>query len=282
MLKSLVRGIGTLAVVLVGQAALAQGQRFVLDMNDLRLQGPGQIIRLKQEIMQRYNVRLDDERLIGIRLVAKSEFGRGTARVLTQDGATTAVNISGRPQDFFNSAPYTFDRIDIDTRYLNSRRSFWQLETNGNLIIRRIVVEVDRGHIGPQPGPGQGQTMDIHRFFTGGAHFWSLNLQEGINAGFRYEGVAFRTLVQGQPGTHQIFRCYNGATHFISRDMYCEGGRQEGGMGFVFSQRNPQARTEIIRCRKDIGGRFIHLVTGDARECYNNGYMVEGPLGWVR
>ncbi len=284
MLRFIGRSLAAITVALSAHTAVAQ-QQFVLDMGDVLLQGQQQIIPLKQEIMRRYNVRLEDSRMLRVEVVGKSEVGRGQVRVLTQNGATTPLRLEGRPMDFNNPAPYTFSRVTLDTRYLQSVGSFWQLETTGNIRIRRIIVVADRQFQQPQPPqhpPQPVADMEIHRFFTGRAHFWTLNYQEGINAGFRPEGVAFRSSHRAGPGMHQIFRCYNGSTHFVSRENSCEGGRYEGSMGFLSTNRNPQARTELIRCRKDVGGAWIHLVTTNPSECYNNGYMNEGTLGWVR
>ena len=141
----------------------------------------------------------------------------------------------------------------------------------------------DRDHRRPPrprprpPGGGGDRLTDIHRFFTGFSHFWTLNMWEGQNAGFNYEGVGFRTFSNPGPGRQQVFRCYTGQTHFMSVDGNCEGQRFEGGMGFVARNPGGRARQELVRC---YNGRS-HLVTTNRWECHNAGYHVEGVLGYV-
>lgn len=125
--------------------------------------------------------------------------------------------------------------------------------------------------------PGYGQLLPIYRSFTGQSHFWSLDPNEGARAGFHFEGVGFQTFANQGYNTAPIFRCFTGATHFISRDAFCEGQRQEGGLGFVAQAPSPQTPNALTRC---YNGRS-HLITANVQECYNAGYGVEGVLGYV-
>lgn len=261
------------SMLLFTQLAFAQ-QRFELDMQDRFIQGQDVEIPLKQEIFQRYGVRLQDQTLTRIQVVAKSRQGQGLVWLNLANDQSASFRINGNPQDFNNPAGYTFDRIRIETRGLSTANSPWRLAFRGNVIVRSIVVFVESRH---QPVP-QDQLLSIHRFYTGAAHFWTLSQSEGAQAGFRYEGVGFQTFVRADWGRQEIFRCYTGRTHFVSTLPNCEGQRSEGSLGFVSQQPNQRAPRELVRCYR---GGVGHLITTNRNECINAGYGIESVLGFV-
>jgi len=123
----------------------------------------------------------------------------------------------------------------------------------------------------PQP------LVPVYRSNTGHSHFWSLDAYEGQRAGFLQEGIGFYTFANAGYGMAPIFRCFTGGAHFISRDAYCEGQRQEGTLGNVALNPSPQAPKVLSRCFNGLS----HLITTNVQECYQNGYQVEGQLGFV-
>jgi hypothetical protein len=126
------------------------------------------------------------------------------------------------------------------------------------------------------------ETAQVHRFFGFGHHFLTLNYSEGMNAGYRYEGVAFSVLTQPSWGTVPLFRCLVPANsdHFVSRDAGCEGAqyRNEGIYGYVMEDANSQAITAVYRCYRD----GDHLDTTNPQECNAARYRVEGIQGYVQ
>ncbi len=136
------------------------------------------------------------------------------------------------------------------------------------------------GHGGGRPGrpnPPPPARTDVNRFYTGHSHFYTLNAQEGFNAGFRFEGLAFQTSTYQFAGSVPLFRCFTGTTHFISNDGNCEGRVQEGLLGFFAQRPTRQMPREVVRC---YNGQS-HLITLDRNECYQNRYYVEHVLGYT-
>ena len=104
--------------------------------------------------------------------------------------------------------------------------------------------------------------------------------QEGMNAGFQYEGVSFSVFARQLPGTVPLFRCVvrGSAYHFTSNDGNCEGQQQEGAYGFVSQQPRREASRAIYRCVRGAD----HLTTVNPQECNAAGYRVEGGQGYAQ
>ncbi|MBC3920328.1 hypothetical protein H8L32_22885 [Undibacterium sp. CY18W] len=74
--------------------------------------------------------------------------------------------------------------------------------------------------------------------FSGGRHFNTLNYQEGINAGFSPQNIAWHSTESSGALTTLLYRCVvpngGGQDHFASQDPNCEGQLNEGNFGYVF------------------------------------------------
>jgi hypothetical protein len=142
----------------------------------------------------------------------------------------------------------------------------------------------DQGPIISGPGdrdPDRVRIQDNFRFYQPGTgeHFITSSRSEGSRAGYRYEGVAFRSF-ENPPETEgltEVFRCYYGK-HFVSNDPNCEGTSFEGSLGFIFS--DPlEYTTPLYRFYHP--GIDDHLITISFAEGENAGYQFEGILGYV-
>jgi hypothetical protein len=140
----------------------------------------------------------------------------------------------------------------------------------------------------PPPAPSGGAAGGVDaspalRFYnpSTGEHFYTTSEQEGLNAGFKPEGVGFKLLAEGQPGTKKLYRCLKSDNmHFMSEDPICENaGKNEGSVGAVFSDPGP-GRVPLFRGYNPVLG--LHLVTTNAAEFEPNGYTQEGPIGYVK
>ncbi len=129
------------AVVVSGMMSLsAQARELVLDYNDTVYSGDS-TLALKRMINEKYpRLDLQEADLISVRLVAKSQFGRGTATLHIGGRDVDTRTVSGRPMDWNDNDGRTFDRIDF--RYRGNDRGVWQIKLNGNIKVRRVVVEV--------------------------------------------------------------------------------------------------------------------------------------------
>lgn len=145
--------IKALAICLSIFAASNADARQQIDLNfsDRIYQGQG-VLHLRQEINRQYpGVNLRNAELVSVRLVAKSEHGRATAALRVGNQMTREERINGRPEDFMSNHPRTFDRIDFWAPNQHGQVA-WQLDLNGRIMIRRIVVEID--HSGGGGGGG--------------------------------------------------------------------------------------------------------------------------------
>lgn len=128
---------------LLGHAAR---QRYVLEFDDVHIQGyrgePATIF-LKKAFRQQYpSLELTDMGLRKIVLVAKSKKGHGEAQLRVGEYLSESSAVAGRPIDFRDRRKITFDRV----RLINPSSSSygpWQLQLQGNFIVRKVVVELD-------------------------------------------------------------------------------------------------------------------------------------------
>lgn len=121
------------------------------------------------------------------------------------------------------------------------------------------------------------------RFYNSvsGEHFVTSNYNEGVNAGFTYEGVAFRSIVQSATVSNaiQIYRCYiNRSKHFVSIDSNCEGHIQEGGLGKIYSAQ-AAGLAPLYKFNYPLSGDY--LTTTNYAEGIGAGYTYMGILGYV-
>jgi hypothetical protein len=116
------------------------------------------VLTLKRDLNSAYpNLRLQDLEIVGVRLIAKTRMGAGTATLVVGNEQSNAVTVRGNPQDFENPAGQTFDRVNIRTPGFDSR-GVWQIHLNGNFIVRRVAVVVENREDDffppPPPPPG--------------------------------------------------------------------------------------------------------------------------------
>lgn len=189
--QKLARSIKAIAIgasVIVATTAAEARRDLDINFNDQIFHNNGTIF-LKQEINRQYpGVRLERADLVNVRLVAKSRMGQGTAALRVGPQTSRPVVVRGRPQDFNSSQPNTFDRIDFRNPSRNSA-GVWQMELNGNIKVRRVVVTIDENNGGPGPGPGPGRTWQPVGTACGPYQPWGTSLQcptaspHGMNCG---------------------------------------------------------------------------------------------------
>lgn len=94
---------------------------------------------------------------------------------------------------------------------------------------------------------------------------------------FNFSGIVFS--VYTDPSMVPLYRCYTGATHFISTDVNCEGLRQEGILGYA-SPKQTSANTPLHRFNNPSTG--AHLITVNYNEGARlSGFHYEGILAYV-
>ena len=111
--------------------------------------------------------------------------------------------------------------------------------------------------------------------------FYTLDHVEGVKAGYRYQGVEWRTMTTAGKGRREIFRCYIKGTdnsRFISIDPSCERQTSEGTYGFVYSQQY-NGTIPLYRYYSPKTGE--RMATLDTNEGNSKNYRLEMILGYV-
>lgn len=124
----------------------AARERYVIEFDDAHIRsqkGEPATIFLKKAFRQQYPwVELTDMDLRRVVLVAKSRKGNGGAQLRVGEWFTDSYAVAGRPIDFRDQRKITFDRV----RFYNpssSSRGPWQIDLQGNFIVRKVVLEMD-------------------------------------------------------------------------------------------------------------------------------------------
>jgi hypothetical protein len=135
-----------LATVLTGlllmiPAAQAR-ENFTLQLNDQETNGNATLM-LRQLLQQQHNINPGNFRLVGVRLVAKSRQGQGSARLKVGNWESNDKRVNGNPLDFNRPGAGTFDQIDFSNS-ANNDNGAWQILLHGNIKTRKVVVVLDR------------------------------------------------------------------------------------------------------------------------------------------
>ncbi len=129
--------------------------------------------------------------------------------------------------------------------------------------------------------------MPVHRMYNstwaGGDHFFTLNLYEGISAGYQIETENFfyATALTG-PGYATLYRCLVNNHHFVSTDRYCESGvTNEGSLGQVATAQI-SGTVPLYRARNPYNGdRIVTTHSGERQNVLSAGWVDEGIKGYV-
>ncbi len=135
VLLSLLMSVGALA-----QRGMGDRERLVLEMND-HLKGFN-ILKLKQELKYQYpGISPRNLELNAVKLVAKSKGGKGKATLIVGQNASRTQTIGGHPADFHHPSAYTFSKLRLQNPSYDSKGK-WQIELQGNIKIKRVVLIV--------------------------------------------------------------------------------------------------------------------------------------------
>lgn len=147
---------------LIGASAWAQGrggfdsQRLTIRYNDFETRGAA-TLHLKQELLRQYPElnRALDLSLESVILIAKSQHGQGTASLRVSNFVSAPRRVYGNPRDFYDRNQRTFDQVEFYNESRDSR-GVWQMDLNGNMIVREVmmVVSARRDHGGGGGGGG--------------------------------------------------------------------------------------------------------------------------------
>jgi hypothetical protein len=152
---------------------------------------------------------------------------------------------------------------------------------------KRIIAAIGL-FIGLGVGVGAAHATTLYQFFNGREQqFVTDNHSEGVNAGWRYEGIAW-TSFNGAGRAHLLYRCLipsgGGTHHFVSVDPGCEGQRTEGNYGYAATDNQP-GLYPLYRyfANSNIEGHAAHLITRVPPSTIpsDSGYVLEGILGYV-
>jgi PKD domain len=132
----------------------------------------------------------------------------------------------------------------------------------------------------PSATPAPVASVPLYRFNNGPDHFLTANFLEGVDAGYVYEGIAFRVYPAESRGMQALYRCNNHGTadHFASLDPNCEEQAIEGTYGYVYSYAKA-GHGQIYRFRTPNG--IDHLETLNFQEGPAAGWPLDRTLGFA-
>lgn len=142
------RSVLTLALLIfiLPCLAAASQERYVIDFGDRHIsrhKGGHETIFLKKSLKEQYPwIDLKNSDLRKVVLVAKSKNGRGAVQFRLGDWLTGMHPIKGSSHSFQKGRRTPFDRIAFHHPYGKSRGP-WQLHLKGNLVIRKVIVEIE-------------------------------------------------------------------------------------------------------------------------------------------
>jgi len=129
-----------------------------------------------------------------------------------------------------------------------------------------------------------GSSMNqTHRYWSSTYmnHMHSLGARDTQPTYVRESGGGFQTFAEAGAGRRLLYRCSaNGYQPFLSTDRGCEGTNPSallGTLGYIYSSPQSIAPTALYRCRRGAG----YLAVTNQAECTNNGFAVEGILGYI-
>lgn len=133
-------------IFLVPVNGLASRERFVLDFNDSHIRGykgePATLF-LKKSLKQQYpGAKISNMDLRKVVLFAKSKKGKGGASLRVGERATSMYRVNGQPRSFKKERRASFDRVNFRNPSKSSRGP-WQVDLDGNFIVRKVVIEVE-------------------------------------------------------------------------------------------------------------------------------------------
>lgn len=130
----------------------AAAERIELDLHDAHFRGSN-TIHIKHELNRQYPyLGPRNLELKSVRLVAKTGHGRGWASLRVGPWFSERRRVLGNPRDFNHHRPRTFDLVDFYNDSYDSRGP-WQLNLNGDFIVRKVVLTVERDRYRPAPTP---------------------------------------------------------------------------------------------------------------------------------
>lgn len=157
---------------------------------------------------------------------------------------------------------------------------------NGSYVAMPIVaISVN----GPGVNSGAYQTSPVYRFTYGSytaystmtRHFYTKTYNEGISAGFTYEGIAFYVYTNsGAPGTVALYRCLRNpnSQHFLSTSSTCEGHTVESIMGYVYTS-SQYGNIPLYRYYSSTAPDYFHVTS--LLTVLFNGYTLQNTSVYV-
>jgi hypothetical protein len=133
-------------LMLFTSSVFAQAEMFKLEYGDQTFQGENTLLLKKKIKESRPYLDLRSMKLDKVIIVAKSKLGYAKATLNVGYSSTAPSTITGFAEDFFNPAPYTFDRIRFKNRTGNSFGQ-WQVMLKGKIMVKKVIVFVKKSYV---------------------------------------------------------------------------------------------------------------------------------------
>jgi len=151
-----------------------QEKKLVLQFHGQQFKQQSKIF-LKQELQRQHGLRVQNFKLVRVRLVAKSRNGNGKANLIVGQNRTQKKYINGAPRDFRYNDANTWDRVNFRNPSYNSKGN-WQIHLKGNIKVKKVVVFLERTRRRrpsprPMPEPRYGKACFYKSAYYGGQSF---------------------------------------------------------------------------------------------------------------
>jgi hypothetical protein len=135
------RSLLIFSAVLIAMTSVCYGETLILQLNDRFMNGQS-ALSLKQEAMRQYpHTDLRNFKLDFVRLMIKSQYGRGLVQ-LQIGGNIASARVNGTPYVFSNPDPRTFSDVFLTTQDEGGMADWTLYFTGDSFIVRQALLSL--------------------------------------------------------------------------------------------------------------------------------------------
>lgn len=144
--------LAILACAIIVSHSAAARERFQLHLGDQQLRGT-QTLPLKRLLREQHGLDASRYDLVGVRLMAKTLHGDGTAELQVGAWDSPEKRVQGHPSIWNSRRDDSFDQVDFNNGGRDDN-GVWQIQLRGNFKVRKVTVIAQRRSGGGGNGGG--------------------------------------------------------------------------------------------------------------------------------